>query len=204
MIAIINYGAGNLHSVNKAIEFVGGTAQVSDDPQVILGAEKVILPGVGAFKDGMNGLEQRGLTEVAKQVAQSGVPFLGICLGMQLFFEESEEQGLHQGLGLLPGCVLEFTDPGIKVPQIGWNQLQIADTDFPLLKGIPAGAYVYFNHGYYCQPAESEHVMASTDYGSSFTSVVSKGNVHGVQFHPEKSQKVGLQILRNFVEMEYQ
>jgi imidazole glycerol-phosphate synthase subunit HisH len=202
MIAIINYGAGNLHSVNKAIEFVGGRAVVSDDPEIILNTEKVILPGVGAFKDGMDGLEKRGLTKVVKQVAQSGVPFLGICLGMQLFFEESEEQGLHRGLELLPGRVLEFTDPGIKVPQIGWNQLQIADAEFPLLKDIPTGAHVYFNHSFFCQPTESEHVMASTDYASSFASVVSKGNIHGVQFHPEKSQKVGLQILKNFVEME--
>jgi imidazole glycerol-phosphate synthase subunit HisH len=202
MIAIINYGAGNLHSVNKALEFVGGQGVVSDDPNVILKAEKVILPGVGAFKDGMDGLEKRGLTGVVGEVAQSGVPLLGICLGMQLFFEGSEEQGIHRGLELLPGRVLEFIDPGIKVPQIGWNQLQIADAEFPLLKDIPAGAYVYFNHSYYCQPNESGHVMASTDYGSSFASVVSKGNIHGVQFHPEKSQKVGLQILKNFVEME--
>jgi len=201
MIAIINYGAGNLHSVNKAIEIVGGTAVVSDDPEVILNADKVILPGVGAFKDGMDGLEARGLVSLTKEAAQLGKPFLGICLGMQLLFDESEEQGLHRGLELLPGRVLEFTNPEIKVPQIGWNQLQIIEAEFPLFKDIPAGAYVYFNHSFYCQPSESGHVLASTDYGRDFASVVSKGNILGVQFHPEKSQKVGLQILKNFVEM---
>lgn len=202
MIAIINYGAGNLHSVNKAIEFVGGKAVVSDQPEVILGADKVILPGVGAFKDGMDGLDARGLLPVVKKVAASGKPLLGICLGMQLLFDESEEQGIHRGLELFPGRVFEFTKPGIKVPQIGWNQLQTTGADFPLLKDIPDGAYVYFNHSFYCQPKNPKHVMATTDYGSPFTSVVSRGNIHGVQFHPEKSQKVGLQILKNFVEME--
>lgn len=202
MIAIIDYGAGNLHSVHKAIEFVGGDAVVSDDVEIIMRADKVILPGVGAFKDGMAGLDGRGLVSVTRDAALSGKPFLGICLGMQLLFEESEEQGLHRGLELLPGRVLEFTQPGIKVPQIGWNQLQIAEAGFPLLKGIPDGAYVYFNHSFYCQPAEQGHVMASTNYGGGFASVVSKGNIHGVQFHPEKSQQIGLQILKNFVEMK--
>lgn len=202
MIAIINYGAGNLHSVHKAIEFIGGSAVVSDDPDVIGNADKVILPGVGAFKDGMDGLAARDLVSVTKEVAQSGIPFLGICLGMQLLFEESEEQGQHRGLEFLPGRVLEFTQPGIKVPQIGWNQLQITESGFPLLNDIAEGDYVYFNHSYYCQPSDSAHVMASTTYGSSFASVVSMGNIHGVQFHPEKSQKVGLQILKNFVEMD--
>jgi glutamine amidotransferase len=201
MIAIINYGAGNLHSVQKAVEFVGGEAQVSDQAEVILNAEKVILPGVGAFKDGMDGLAARGLLAVVRQVAASGKPCLGICLGMQLLFEESEEQGLHQGLALLPGRVLAFKTPGIKIPQIGWNQLKITGVEAPLLKDIPEGAYVYFNHSFYCQPDNPAHVVANTDYGGDFAAVVSYGNIHGVQFHPEKSQRMGLQILKNFVEM---
>ncbi|MBL7161014.1 MAG: imidazole glycerol phosphate synthase subunit HisH [Anaerolineales bacterium] len=201
MIAIINYGAGNLHSVHKAVEYVGGEAVVTSDAQTILSAEKVILPGVGAFQDGMEGLDARGLLPVVKQIAESGRPLLGICLGMQLFFDVSEEQGAHQGLGLLPGQVLAFTKPGMKIPQIGWNQLEIT-SNFPLLKNIPNEAYVYFNHSYYCQPKNQAHVIATTDYGSQFASVVLSKNIYGVQFHPEKSQKVGLQILKNFVELE--
>jgi glutamine amidotransferase len=199
MIAIINYGLGNLHSVQKAAAYVGGEAVVTDDPQVILETDKVILPGVGAFADGMDGLEARGLVDVVRAAAQ-GKPLLGICLGMQLLFEESEEQGLHEGLGLLPGRVAFFTQPGIKVPQIGWNQLEFAKPS-ALMNGIQEGDYVYFNHGYYCVPEESGDVLTITDYGLPFASSVERDNIFGVQFHPEKSQKVGLQILKNFVEL---
>lgn len=200
MIAILNYGLGNLHSVRKAVEFVGGKSVVTDEPDVILQAEKLILPGVGAFKDGMLGLEASGLIPPLLEATRKGKPLLGICLGMQLLFDESEEQGRHKGLGLLEGKVLFFKQPGIKVPQIGWNQVQI-QKDTALLTGIQNGDYFYFNHGYYCAPANSEIVATLTDYGLRFASSVESGNVYGVQFHPEKSQKRGLQILKNFVEL---
>ena len=200
MIAILNYGLGNLHSVRKAVEFVGGKSIVTDEPKVILQAEKLILPGVGAFEDGMMGLEASGLIPPLLEATQRGIPLLGICLGMQLLFDESEEQGRHKGLGLLKGKVIFFKQPGIKVPQIGWNQVQI-QKDTALFTGIKNGDYFYFNHGYYCAPDNSEVVATMTDYGLPFASAVESGNIFGVQFHPEKSQKLGLQILKNFVEM---
>jgi len=187
MIAIINYGLGNLHSVTKAVAHVGGEAVVTDDSDAILGAEKVILPGVGAFADGMRGLETRGLVEVVKEAAWQGKPLLGICLGMQLLFEESEEQGRHSGLSLLSGEVVFFRQPGIKVPQIGWNQLKVQKPS-DLMKDIRDGDYVYFNHGYYCVPGREEDVLTQTTYGVEFASSVESGNIFGVQFHPEKSQ----------------
>ncbi len=200
MIAIINYGLGNLHSVQKAIAFVGGETVVTDDAEMILSAEKIILPGVGAFADGMKGLDSRGLVPVVREAAALDIPLLGICLGMQLLFEASEEQGRHQGLGLLSGEVVYFRHPGIKVPQIGWNQVEINKTS-GFLKGIRNGDYFYFNHGYYCVPDDEGDVLTMTTYGVRFASSVEKGNIFGVQFHPEKSQKTGLQILKNFVEL---
>jgi len=200
MIAIINYGLGNLHSVQKAAAYVGGEAYVTDNPHVISRADKVILPGVGAFADGMQGLQSRKLVPALREFAVSGKPILGICLGMQLFFEESEEQGHHRGLGLLPGKVVFFQQPGIKVPQIGWNQVEVVKPS-ALMKDIQDGDYFYFNHGYYCIPEDAADVLASTDYGVLFASAVEKGNILGVQFHPEKSQRTGLQILKNFVEL---
>lgn len=199
MIAIIDYGAGNLHSVQKAIEFVGGQALITSNAGQILAASKAILPGVGAFKDGMDGLNKNNLVPVIKEFAASGKPLLGICLGMQLLFEEGHEHGIHKGLSLLPGRVLEFESDTLKIPQIGWNTLQLS-VDSALTSEIPADSYVYFNHGYYCQPEIDAHSLANTDYGVEFTSVVKSKNIYGVQFHPEKSQKIGLQILRNFVE----
>ena len=199
-IAIINYGLGNLHSVQKAITFVGGETVVTDDAGKILGAEKIILPGVGAFADGMKGLDSQGLVPVIREAAALDIPLLGICLGMQLLFEASEEQGRHQGLGLLSGEVVFFRHPGIKVPQIGWNQIEINKTS-SFLKGIRNGDYFYFNHGYYCVPDNKGDVLTMTTYGVRFASSVERGNIFGVQFHPEKSQKTGLQILKNFVEL---
>lgn len=200
MIVVVNYGLGNLHSVRKAIAFVGGDVVVSDNPQTILNAEKVVLPGVGAFADGMAGLESRGLVPVVQEAAAQGKPLLGICLGMQLLFEESEEQGQHEGLGLLPGKVVFFRQPGIKVPQIGWNQVEI-NKPSSLMDGIKTGDYYYFNHSYYCVPDDQADVLTRTEYGIRFASSVARQNIFGVQFHPEKSQKTGLQILKNFVEL---
>lgn len=202
MIAVIDYGAGNLHSVQKAVEHVGGNSVVTNDARVILRAEKVILPGVGAFKDGMQGLRERELIEVIKEAVESGKHLLGICLGMQLLFDESDEQGWTRGLSLLPGKVIPFQKPGIKIPQIGWNQLTLEKSS-PILTGIETGEYAYFNHSYYCDLEGRDPLIASTDYGVTFASVVGHENVFGVQFHPEKSQRVGQIILKNFVELAY-
>ena len=198
MIAIVNYGLGNLHSVHKAVVKVGGEALVTENAADIRRADKVILPGVGAFADGMQGLAERGLVEVVQEAARSGKPLLGICLGMQLLFDESEEQGVSQGLGLVPGKVRLFENKTVKVPQIGWNQLHFEKAN-PLLEGLQPGEYVYFNHSYYCEPAEQADTLISTEYGLRYASSIQRGNLFGVQFHPEKSQRVGLQILRNFV-----
>ncbi len=203
MIAVIDYGVGNLHSVQKAVEHVGGNAVVTNDAGVILEAEKVILPGVGAFRNGMKGLEDRGLISVIKEAVRSGKQLLGICLGMQLLFDESEEQGWSRGLGLLPGKVIPFRQPGIKIPQIGWNQLTL-ERPSVLLTGIQTGEYVYFNHSYYCEPQGKDAVIATTHYSVAFASVVGDENVFGVQFHPEKSQLVGQVILKKFVELGHE
>ena len=199
MIALVDYGIGNLRSVEKALASVGAEVQLTSDPQVILSANQVVLPGVGAFGDGMAGLRQRGLEPVIRQIASQGRPLLGICLGMQLLFESSDEMGQHTGLGLLPGRVTRFAEAGWKVPQTGWNQLNILQ-DTPLLAGLHSGDYAYFNHSYYCEPAEPQDSLASTEYVMAYASVIGRGSLYGVQFHPEKSQALGLQILRNFVE----
>jgi glutamine amidotransferase len=200
MIAVINYGLGNLHSVQKAIAYSGGDARVTDDPDTLLRADKVILPGVGAFADGMKGLRARSLTDLIQEIAAAGKPLLGICLGMQLLFDTSEEQGTHQGLSLIPGEVKEFRDPTLKIPQIGWNQLDLQN-QASLMSGLDQGNYVYFNHGYYCLPDDPADILASTTYGVQFAAAVQRNNIYGVQFHPEKSQLVGLKIIRNFVEI---
>jgi glutamine amidotransferase len=200
MIVIINYGLGNLHSVHKAVVNVGGAALVTDNPREIMAADKVILPGVGAFADGMKGLESRGLVPVIQNIAAQGRPLLGICLGMQLLFEGSEEQGYYEGLGLLAGKVVLFQHPGVKVPQIGWNQVQVSKPS-DLMSGINEGDFFYFNHGYYCIPEDPNDVLTMTDYGVLFASSVERDAIFGVQFHPEKSQQRGLKILKNFVEM---
>ncbi len=200
MIALIDYGAGNVRSVHKALLAVGAEVQVTQDAAVVLAAEKVVLPGVGAFGDCMASLARLGLVATIREVVARGTPFLGICVGMQVLFEEGTEMGRHAGLGLLPGCVVRFDFPqglGLKIPHTGWNQI-IPLVETPLLAGLPVGAWTYFNHGYYCQ-AQPEHILAVTDYGGPFPCVVGRGNVYGIQFHPEKSQHVGLHILRNFV-----
>jgi len=205
MIALLDYGIGNLRSVQKALEHVGASVTLTADPAVVLAAEKVVLPGVGAFGDGMRGLRERGLAEAVRLVAARGTPLLGICLGMQLLFDVSEEMGEHAGLGLLPGRVRRFPIqnrrseiPNLKVPHTGWNQIEPC-AESPLLHHLPPGAYAYFNHSYYCD-AQPDDILAVTDYGGVYPSVVGRGRVYGLQFHPEKSQQVGLRLLQNFVE----
>ena len=202
MIALIDYGAGNVRSVHKALQAVGADVRLTQDADTVLTAEKVVLPGVGAFGDCMAGLRRAGLLDALRRTVDMGKPLLGICVGMQVLFEEGEEMGTHAGLGLLPGRVVRFTDDlpaaGLKIPHTGWNQIQ-AVSEGPLFQDLPPGAWAYFNHAYACQ-AQPEHTLAVTDYGGPFPSVVGQGQVYGIQFHPEKSQHVGLRILRNFVE----
>jgi glutamine amidotransferase len=203
MIVIVDYGIGNLRSVQKALERVGATAVVTSDPAALDRAQGVILPGVGAFGDGMAHLRRRGLVEPVLGQARTGKPLLGICLGMQLLFDESEEMGQQQGLGLLPGRVVRFPEGELKVPHIGWNQLQMAAPrpEMALLEGMKDGAYAYFVHSYYPVPDEPGDLLATTEYGIEFASVVGRGAIWGAQFHPEKSQDVGLRLLKNFVRL---
>ncbi|MBI3362303.1 MAG: imidazole glycerol phosphate synthase subunit HisH [Chloroflexi bacterium] len=198
MIALIDYGIGNLRSVQKALEYVGAEVRLTVDPAVMRAADKVVLPGVGAFGDGMKGLRARGLVDAVREIAARGTPLLGICVGMQVLFDSSEEMGQHPGLGILPGRVKRFAVKSLKVPQTGWNQIE-PRVEHPLFHRLPPGAYAYFNHGYYCA-ARPEDTLATTDYGGAYPSVVGRGRVYGIQFHPEKSQSVGLLLLRNFVE----
>ena len=200
MIALIDYGIGNLRSVQKALSTVGADVTLTDDPEVILDADKVVLPGVGAFGDGMAGLRTRQLVPVLQTVFKQETHLLGICLGMQLLFESSDELGEHAGLGFLPGRVQRFNQLELKIPQTGWNQIT-PQQETPLLCGLDPGCYAYFNHSYYCAPADPAEVLATTRYGQRYASVIGQGNLYGVQFHPEKSQSVGLQILKNFVEL---
>jgi len=197
LIAIVDYGIGNLRSVEKAFQHVGATVLVTADPSRLEAAQGVVLPGVGAFGDGMAQLRAAGFVPALEALAAAGKPLLGICLGMQLLFEESEEMGRFTGLGLLPGRVRRFA-ANLKVPHIGWNQVHAVRSS-PLLEGVAQDGYAYFVHSYYVEPAGAGDVAATTDYGGPFVSVVGRGHLFGLQFHPEKSQEVGLQMLRNFV-----
>jgi glutamine amidotransferase len=200
MIAIIDYGMGNLRSVQKALESAGASARIVASPDEIRQADKLVLPGVGAMKPAMDRLQELKLIESIKAFVASKKPFLGICLGFQLLADSSTEGGLIKGLGILPGVVERFPDT-VKVPQMGWNQLRVVQKDCPMYKGINDGAYVYFCHSYYVKPMDPSVNATLTDYGIAYSSSVCADNVWAAQFHPEKSQAVGLAILRNFAKL---
>jgi len=198
-LAIIDYGVGNLRSVEKAFAATGNEAVVTADQKILREARALVLPGVGAFAACMNGLSAHGFTELVRERVADGIPLLGVCVGMQMLFEESEEFGRTKGLGLLAGRVRRFSD-AVLVPQVGWNQVCKRDTH-PLLADIADQSFFYFVHSYFCVPSDSGTVVAETDYGGNYASVVAHGNIFGVQFHPEKSQAAGLQLLANFAKL---
>lgn len=203
MIALIDYGAGNLRSVHKALRHLGAEVTLVTRPEDLRDMRAVVLPGVGAFDDCLNALRRQELIGACKEFIETGKPFLGICVGYQALFERSEEfNSCAAGLGVFAGRVVRFSaSHGLKVPQIGWNQLQIVRPDCPLLRGIADGSYVYFVHSFYPQPADESIIATRTDYGDTFASAIWRDNVFATQFHPEKSQEVGLRMLRNFVEL---
>lgn len=199
-LTMIDYGASNLRSAQKAFEFVGADVLVTSDPADVRRATKLTLPGVGAFGSGMTAVRQRNLEPAIKEAVAAGVPLLGICVGMQFLFDDSTELGQHIGLGLIPGHVIRFPESGLKVPHIGWNQI-VHDGAQPLLRHVPSGSHAYFVHSYHCVPDDVGATIATTAYGRPFTAIVGQDNVWGIQFHPEKSQTVGLQILKNYLDM---
>ncbi|MEO7675818.1 MAG: imidazole glycerol phosphate synthase subunit HisH [Verrucomicrobiota bacterium] len=201
MIALLDYDSGNLRSVEKALQKVGANVRVVRSPKEMAGAAAVVLPGVGAFDDCLNAMEKHELLGGVRDFIQTGKPFLGICVGYQALFEKSDEfNSCAEGLSLFQGKVRRFTDqPGLKIPQIGWNQLEIARTDCPLLHGIADGSYVYFVHSFFPEPVDDSIVAARTTYGDRFASAIWRDNVFATQFHPEKSQAIGLRLLENFV-----
>jgi len=195
-VAIIDYGVGNLRSVEKAFEATGCEAVVTSDERALLEAERLVLPGVGAFGACMRELKKRGFDDLVRERVTSGIPLLGVCVGMQMLFEESEEFGMTMGLGFLRGRVRRFADC-LLVPQVGWNQVK-ARRAHPLLDGLQASPFFYFVHSFYCDPADEGVVLGETEYGSAYASIVARRNICGVQFHPEKSQTAGLRLLKNF------
>jgi glutamine amidotransferase len=213
MMALIDYGISNLRSVQKAFEHLDTVVTLVDTPERLAQADRLILPGVGAFPAGMHGLQERGLIEPIKQAARDGKPLIGICLGMQLLFETSDEMGETQGLGVLPGRVTRMQDARskrqeagrspqsvLKIPHMGWNQLEVM-RDHPLVRDLVSGSYAYFVHSYAIYPEDQDLVLATTDYGGPFASIVGRGKICGLQFHPEKSQAMGLKLLRNFLNL---
>lgn len=201
MIAIIDYGMGNLFSVQKAFASLGHEAQITSDAAVLRAADRVVLPGVGAFGDGMKHLSDTGLVPVIHEVVEQGTPFLGICLGLQMMFQGSEENPGVAGLGLFAGQVRLIQAEGQKVPHMGWNSLRLRQPS-PLFQGVDEQSYVYFVHSFHAVPAEAAVITAVTDYGGEVIAAVGRGHVQAVQFHPEKSSAVGLQMLKNFGEMK--
>ncbi|MCP9493294.1 MAG: imidazole glycerol phosphate synthase subunit HisH [Pyrinomonadaceae bacterium MAG19_C2-C3] len=199
-VAIIDYGVGNLRSVEKAFAASGVDAIVTSDEAVLRAAERLVLPGVGAFAACMNALKEHNLEDLVRERVADGVPLLGVCVGMQMLFDESDEFGGAQGLGLIAGKVKRFDDR-LHVPQIGWNQIHLRG-EHALLKDTPDDSFFYFVHSYFCAPEHQEDALAVTEYGENYASIVARENVCGVQFHPEKSQAAGLKILKNFAEMD--
>ena len=202
MIALLDYGAGNVRSVQKALTAAGGDVQLVPSPELVKQADAVVLPGVGAFDDCINAMQQQELFEAAREFVFTGKPFLGICVGYQALFENSEEfNSCAAGLGVFEGSVVRFPDTEVKVPQIGWNEVHVTQPNCPILQGIESGSHFYFVHSYYPKPKDESIVATRTEYGVNFTSAVWHDNVFATQFHPEKSQKVGLQLLTNFVNL---
>ncbi|MFA0752649.1 MAG: hypothetical protein IMHGJWDQ_000405 [Candidatus Fervidibacter sp.] len=201
-VTVIDYGVGNLRSVMKALEFLGSQVVLTSDPEQVTKASKLVLPGVGAFGTGMANLHQLNLVEAIQDAARRGVPLLGICLGLQLLFDESEEMGRHKGLGLMSGKVVRFPERNdLRIPHMGWNALRIRKRD-PLFQDVPDGAMVYFVHSYFPAPDDPSVIAATTEHGVEFVSAIAVDNIFGTQFHPEKSSQVGLQILRNFLALK--
>ncbi|GAG05549.1 unnamed protein product, partial [marine sediment metagenome] len=198
VVTIIDYGMANLGSVRKAFEAVGAAAEIVDSPEDLRDASHIVLPGVGAFGDAMKNICARGIDEAIFEAIENGASFLGICLGLQVLFTESEEKGIHKGLGIFKGSVRLFSE-GL-VPQIGWNQAHIKRKD-PLMEGIPDHSYFYFVHSYYVDPENNKDVIAETDYYIDYASIIGRDRIYGIQFHPEKSQHNGLRILKNFIKM---
>ena len=202
MIALLDYGAGNVRSVQKALTAAGGDVHLVSSPELVMQADAVVLPGVGAFDDCINAMRQQELFEATREFLSTGKPFLGICVGYQALFENSEEfNSSAAGLGIFEGSVVRFPDAEVKVPQIGWNEVHFTQPNCPILQGIESGSHFYFVHSYYPQPKDKSIVATRTEYGVDFTSAIWRDNVFATQFHPEKSQKVGLQLLTNFVNL---
>ena len=196
-IAIIDYGVGNLRSVEKAFTTQGISAIVTDDEATLRTADKLVLPGVGAFAACMDGLRSRGFDQLVIEAAGAGKPILGLCVGLQMMFEEGHEFGIHRGLGLMPGRVVRFPE-GLHVPHIGWNRVHLRQPNHPLFHDLPDHSFFYFVHSFYVEPTDQDCVIGETDYGIKYASICGRGSVIGVQFHPEKSQSAGLRLLRNF------
>lgn len=204
MIAVIDYGMGNLRSVHKALEVVGGDAKITAKPKDLKNAAKLVFPGVGAFGEAVKELKRRDLVQPIKDAIKEGKHFLGLCLGLQLLFENSDEAAGVKGLSILRGDVkrFNFNKQALKVPHIGWNDIKVKDKRSKILKGIPNGSYMYFVHSYFVLPKDRDTILTITKYGIEFVSGIQKDNIYGLQFHPEKSQDLGLKILRNFVRLK--
>lgn len=203
MITIIDYGMGNLHSVQKAFELFCRDVRISSSAKDVRGSDKIVLPGVGAFKKAMHELDRKGLSDAIRAFVEKKKPFLGVCLGFQLIFSESEEGGRVKGLDILKGKVRKFNADGLKIPHMGWNRInfKLQTSNFKILKDVQDGSYVYFVHSYYAKPEDRDIVICETEYGANFASGIQKDNIHAFQFHPEKSQKTGLKIVKNFAEL---